>query len=323
MNNDENKVLETEENEKVEEKVEETEIISEDIADTAHEVTEDVDDSVDTEADIEEDTLDDAMDDEQLEDADILLEDEGDSNHKVSISKSLIVAASILLVLVLAFSGFMLFANPTPDKALKSSGLCGTWLYRNGDVANYYIFNEDGKLLLKNGTFTSVVNFDIDMEKGNVFNIYSGSDENEELIGTMNFEKYKEDGIDTLKIYSLESEDNALVMQRSELPNNVLKADENFKANESIIGKWRDEENGLEVTFTGEGFITLDFVQTIYEGTYIIEENRVDFTYTTSFTNNITQTESFYYEVKDGKFYFYTSMPDGESEGMEFVKVTE
>ncbi len=319
MNNDENKVLETDENEKVEE----TEKISEDNADIAHEVIEEMENSEKAEADIAIDTSDDAMDDEQLEDTDMMLEDMADSNHKISINKPLIIAASILVALVLAFTGFMVFGNPTADKVLKKSGICGTWLYRNGDVANYYIFNEDGKLLLRNGTLTSVVNFDIDTEKGNVFNIYSGSDENEELIGTMNFERYKEDGIDTLKIYSLESEDNALVMQRSELPNNVLKADENFKADENIIGTWRDEKNGLEISFTGEGFITLDFSQTIYEGTYIIEENRVDFTYTTSFTSDITQTESFYYEVKDGKFYFYTSMPDGESEGMEFVKVTE
>ncbi len=246
---------------------------------------------------------------------------ENEEPKKGGINTSLKIAAGILAAFAAVFAVFMLVFNPTPEKALKNSGLLGDWINRTGDIVAFYSFEEDGKLTLTTSTLENISGFAIDPDTDKTFYIYTyGEDPEQTKTGSLQYDVYNEDGVETLKIYSENTEGSEFYLQRSELPDDLLKPDENFKYDETLCGEWHNDEKDLALKFGKDGLITLDFSAVVYNGTYTAEDGKVDFTYYNSFSEDSKATETFYYQVDGDKLKFYTTQPSDDAQAVEFVK---
>ncbi|MCR5636577.1 MAG: hypothetical protein K6F76_05310 [Clostridiales bacterium] len=248
-----------------------------------------------------------------------LIEEVNKENRRMN--TSLKIAAGILVAFAAVFAVFMLVFNPTPEKALKNSGLLGDWINRTGDIVAFYSFEEDGKLTLTTGTLENISGFAIDPDTDKTFYVYTyGEDPEQTKTGSLQYDIYKEDGVETLKIYSENTEGSEFYLQRSKLPDDLLKPDESFKYDEALCGEWHNDEKDLLLKFGKDGLITLDFSAVVYNGTYTAKDGKVDFTYYNSFSEDSKATETFYYQLEGDKLKFYTAQPSDDAQAVEFVK---
>ena len=241
--------------------------------------------------------------------------------YKTRSNNSLRIAAAILSAFMAIFSAYMLFFNPSQERLIRNSELNGAWLYQEGDLVSYYVFNKDGSLMLKTGDVAVVTNYGISTEDKNAFYLYSPGDVvDTENVTLFNFKTAKgEDGVKTLEIMMDGAE--SLIMQRSELPETSVKPSENFAVKEEILGTWENSDYKLGLSVRDDGYLTLDITSTLYEASYIVDGNRVDFTYTTSYTDAEPITDSFYYELDGDTLMFYFDNPDEGAQGLPFTKV--
>lgn len=235
-------------------------------------------------------------------------------------NNSLRIAAGILAAFMAIFSAYMLFFNPSQERLIRNSELKGAWLYEEEDFVSYYVFTKDGKLMLKTGDVAIVTNYGISTEDKNAFYVYSpGSVVDPNNLTLFKFKTSKgENGVKTVEIMMEGSE--SMVMQRGELPETTVKPAEDFVPKKELLGKWENTDFMLSLTLRDNGYLTLDVNSSIYEAAYVVDGNKVDFTYTTSYTNPEPNTDSFYYEIEGDKLMFYFDNPDEGGQGIPFTK---
>ncbi len=248
-------------------------------------------------------------------------EAEGAKKEGVKIYSPLIIATIILALMVVGSSVYFLFftqgtgntvlhkiSGRTSDK-LAGGSICGTWLYRLGDVPTFYTFTEDGKLEITSGTVTSTTKYAIDTSKSGIINVYSSLDaSDDDASSPLSYSISKEDGITTLKISDPSDATRPMMMQLSSLPDSdLIEVSPDFKADESALGTWADSENGLRLTLTADGKITIKISSTTLKGTYVVNNGELTYTYTDSFLGGHDQVDTFNYEVNGDNFKFYTS----------------
>ncbi len=240
--------------------------------------------------------------------------------HKIN--SSLKVAAVILGIFALVFAAFMLFVNPNPDSAIKNSGLVGSWLNRTGDIASYYTFTEDGRLIFTAGTIDNVSGYGIELDTDKTFYIYSyGKDPEETKAGALQYDVYNEDGVETLKINTSATGGKDLILKKSELPVDLIKPIENFKGDDKLFGEWHNDEQDLTLVFSEDGLLKLDFNDMVYNSNYSIKDNKIEFTYYKDFSEDSKATDEFFYSLEGDKMNLYMSEPATDSSPIVFERV--
>ena len=276
-------------------------------------------DNIDLNGQIEENEYRDALSENENE-TENLLNEKSEPEHKIN--SSLKIAAVILGVFALVFAAFMLFINPNPDNAIKNSGLVGSWLNRTGDIASYYTFTEDGRLIFTAGTIDNLSGYGIELDTDKTFYIYSyGKDPEETKAGALQYDIYNEDGVETLKIITSATGGKDLILKKSELPGDLIKPVENFKGNEKLFGEWHNEEQNLTLIFSEDGLLKLDFSDMIYNSNYIIEDNTIKFTYYKDFSEESKATDQFFFSVEGDKMNLYMSDPATDASPIVFDRV--
>ena len=224
------------------------------------------------------------------------VEDDG-AKKKFKLQTPVIIAACILVAALLGYAIFNFFILKEPE------GM--TWSQVVEGATYYYEFNNDNTFKAYVGSVEIDSTYQKTKSEGvntltvgvNIGNFYAGSPATYEISGSRLF------GNQTMQCsYGEGSEFSLYQANRKEYK---LELPEDFTPDEDLLGTWIFQYFGYDiykVTFNDDGTIKLQFIQDgiTYNGTYTIEDGKINFTYYVA-SDKATQLE---YSVDGDKLNF-------------------
>ncbi len=194
---------------------------------------------------------------------------------KFILQKPIIIALSIFICALLAFGVYRLFFF---------SSIEGVWAFKYSDDLTLYYTFEDGKAKMTYGTVDFVDTYTLEQDENgnNIFIISSSAggplayyspisgSYTVSLSGSSLFGQ-------SMTLTSTSSEEVVQELTSGKIPQDILKPDEDFVADEKLIGTWEYvmEDYGISMsyTFNEDGTILINqYDQMIYNGIYNITD---------------------------------------------------
>lgn len=239
---------------------------------------------------------------------------------RTKVQKPIIIAACVLAAALVAFVCFKVFFN---------NSIVGTWVLASdatadeatdggdGEQLSYYTFESDGTATITLGTMKIVGTWSYADD-----NTSSADQQGDAVTVSVSYFFNGTFTVDlggnaiTGRTLSMKGDNYNIDFVSTTLPDNKMEPSKDFKAVDSVVGKWNNSDYNLTYTFNKDGTCKLsqEYDTLILDGVYTVDEKK-------------SVIEITYMEKATGKMSIEYSLGDSKDKitfsGLEYTRVTE